>query len=328
MGTKFRKAWLYGILEGTTIIIALLLYVFIGRPKEKLNAEYSQTWQSGEAALNKGDFSEAKKDFEASLLLAERQNKGIVEVASMQSRLADAERGLGDYREAHKLDELTQPVFEKYQSRWEARYADFLMRMAETCRQVGVYGEAEERNKQALALQEKVFGPNSEYLVPTLFSITYFYYDRGKGPVAEAFAQRSLKICQLHFGTKHPATAYARSMLSLVYDLEGRFPEAEHLARSALPILESAAPSPDDPVIASTLNRLGLALDGERKWPEAEAAFTKALAMREKRSGAGPFEDLVSILHNLARLYGEEGKTHEASAFRQRADSISASRTK
>ena len=94
------------------------------------------------------------------------------------------------------------------------------------------------------------------------------------------------------------------------------------MANEALPILEAAA-GEESWEVASTLNRLGLALDGEGRLPEAEVALRRALAIREAFGGAD-WDGLIPILHNLTRVYSEEGKEREATASRQRAETIQA----
>jgi tetratricopeptide (TPR) repeat protein len=324
MKVRHGHARLYSILEVGTIVLALLLYLLIYRPKEKLEAEWHRANDQGLAALTKGNFGEARKDFQFSLEFGEKHKRDELDIADVRDGLADAERGLDNYQEALRLDELDQPVFEKYQTGCEGPYADFLAKFAGTYAQVGRYEEAEGWFRQALSLQEKTFGSTALQLVPTLNTMAYFYYDRNRDEIAEPLAKRSLAICQSHLGSKDPCTAYASSMLSLVYNGEGKFVEAEGLARQALPILESSYGG-QSYAVASTLNRLGLALDGERRWPEAEAAFSRALDIRQELSGAQS-NDLVVILHNLASLYDEEGKKQKAAAFRTRAEAISASR--
>lgn len=71
--------------------------------------------------------------------------------------------------------------------------------------------------------------------------MAYFYYDRNHDEIAEPLAKRSIAICRSSLGPKDPSTAWALSMLSLVDDGEGKFAEAEGLAREAIPILESSS---------------------------------------------------------------------------------------
>ena len=323
MAARQRHTRLYSILEIGIVALALFLYFFIYRPKEKLDAEWQQTMHRGQVALDNGDFSEARSDFQLSSVFAEKHKRGQLDVALAQDRLADAELGLHNYQDALELDKRTQPVFEKYQSRWEGPYADYLAKVATTYAQVGSYQEAEARYKQALALHEKTFGSESLQVVPTLESMAYFYYDRDQDAIAEPLARKALSICQARLGPKDSRTGWAMSMLSLVCDGEGKFVEAEGLARAALGILQVGR-SLQSYDVASTLNRLGLALDGEGRRREAEIAFDKALAIRQNLSGAQS-PDLVVILHNLARVYAEEGKQQDAARVRKRAEDISAS---
>jgi tetratricopeptide (TPR) repeat protein len=61
-----------------------------------------------------------------------------------------------------------------------------------------------------------------------------------------------------------------------VFDLAGRFADAESYAREALAAVD-ALPSPEvDPRRAQTLFELGTALEGEKKYPEAASVFERA----------------------------------------------------
>lgn len=237
MQTKNRKSRFFLILEIATVAVALLIYIAIFRPKEKVEAKWNQYTERGQLALDKSNFSDARANFRLALELSEQHRREPLDVAGVQDRLADAERGLENYGEALSLDERAQPIFEKYQTRWEGRYADFLAKLAGTYRQVERYGEAEGRYKQALLLQEKIFGSEALQLVPTLNAMVSFYDDRNRDEIAEPLAKRSIAICKSHLGPKDACTAYGLSMLSLVYDGEGKFAEAEALADEALPIL-------------------------------------------------------------------------------------------
>lgn len=319
--TKGRHTRVYMILEMGTVVLALIVYFAFYRPKEKLEAEWNSAFNRGQVALDKEDFIEAQRDFESLLEFPDKPKMGALVIATSQDRLADADIGLGDYQDAVRLDEEAQKVFERYQSRWEGQYAGFLAKLAGSYYKVGRYGEAEAGYKRALALQEKTFGPDAFEVVPTLNALVSFYYEREENEIGEPFAKRSITICTSRLGPSDPCTASGISMLSLVYDGEGRFREAEDLARKALPVLE-ASYGAQSYEVASTLNRLGLALEGLGRLREAESAFSRALSIRQQRSGAQA-EGLVPILHNLSRVYSEEGRKRDAAAFLRRAEDIS-----
>lgn len=116
MKVKHRHARFYSILEVGTLVVITLLYFLVYRPKEKLDAEWNHSNDRGQAALDKGNFAEAQKDFQFSVEFAQKHNKDELNIAGVRDRLADAERGLENYEEALRLDERAQPVFEKYQN--------------------------------------------------------------------------------------------------------------------------------------------------------------------------------------------------------------------
>jgi tetratricopeptide (TPR) repeat protein len=318
---KRRGSRFFLFLEIVTVLGALVRYVEVYRPREKRDANNEAAFKRGRDALDRGQFAEAQKEFLSTLDYAQRQGNGELAVATSQSFLADSYRGLEQYDEAIRLDENARPLLEKYQSRWEARYAGFLCKLGRTYQEIGRDNEGVALCNQALAVQEKVFGPNDLALTDTLNALVSIDFDLGQDEKALSLAERSLAICQAKLGPKDPRTAWALSMLSLVYDGKGVFTESERLAREALPILESNYGS-KSPQVDLTLNRLGLALEGEHRLAEAEAAFRRALTIREARMGPDS-SALAIILNNLSRLYGEEGKQREAAALHRRAVAIS-----
>jgi tetratricopeptide (TPR) repeat protein len=322
MESKRRRSKVFLFLEVLTVAIAVTLYLGVYRPKERLEAEWDQTVKRGQADLDQGNFFQARQEFQISLDLAEKRHMGEIEIASSESRIADADRGLRHYDEAIRLDERARPVFERHLPRWEGAYFAFLAKLAATYQEVGRYSEAETAYNQALLGQERAFGPKNLALTDTLNAMAYFYYDREQDDKAMSLAERSLAICQSNLGPKHPRTAWALSIMSLAYDGKGKFPEAERAAREALPILETAYGS-ESFEVASTLNRLGLALEGLGRLVESEASFRRGLAIREARMGPD-WEGLLPILHNLSRVCGKQGKQGDAAALQQRAEDIAA----
>ena len=119
-------------------------------------------------------------------------------------------------------------------------YFDLLDRLATVSHQLGHDRAAETLYRQGLFLQERVRGKDNPELIGLLNGIAYFYYESDQSEKAIPLMERSETICNTNFGSKDPRCAWTASYKSLIYGDNGKFSEAEHLARESLPILEAA----------------------------------------------------------------------------------------
>jgi CHAT domain-containing protein/Tfp pilus assembly protein PilF len=146
------------------------------------------------------------------------------------------------------------------------------------------------------------------------------FFDAGNYPAALAEAQKYETGTKARFGTEHPNYADALNMLANVYEVTGRYPEAEELFQQELAILEKTR-GPTSVPAAGALNNLAVVYDMQGKLDQAVAAYQRVLTMREKALGANHL-DVSDALNNLALVYKEQGKNSEAASLLQRALAI------
>jgi tetratricopeptide (TPR) repeat protein len=99
-------------------------------------------------------------------------------------------------------------------------------------------------------------------------------------------------------GRDHDNVGAALNNLAGLYDLEGRYSEAQPLYVRALANTEKAL-GPDHPDVGIRLNNLAGMYVNQGRYDEAEPLFKRALAITEKALGA----DHPNVGLNLAVLY-------------------------
>ena len=75
---------------------------------------------------------------------------------------------------------------------------------------------------------------------------------------------------------------------------------------------------PDDPRLASTLEKLADVLRAQKRFPNAESLYERALAIQEKRLGPGHAE-VAAARHNLVDYYSEQRKYPKADLLYEKA---------
>ena len=137
------------------------------------------------------------------------------------------------------------------------------------------YAEAEPLYQRALAICEKVLGPDHPSTATSLNNLALLYDHQGRYGEAEPLYQRALAICEKALGPDHPDTATSLNNLAELYRNQGRYAEAEPLYQRALAIREKAL-GPDHPDTATSLNNL------------AGLYTTKAATGKPSRSTSAP----------------------------------------
>jgi tetratricopeptide (TPR) repeat protein len=85
-------------------------------------------------------------------------------------------------------------------------------------------------------------------------------------------------------GHEHPDVGTSLNNLALLYEVQGRYAEAESLYKRSLGIREKAL-GPDHPDVGASLNNLARLYRDQGRHPEAEPLYKRSLAIREKALG-------------------------------------------
>ncbi len=127
-----------------------------------------------------------------------------------------------------------------------AEAARLLQQAGSYLRHRAQYMEAEPLMKGALAIYERVRGPDHPGTAMTLHNLGLLYDNQGQYEQAEPLYWRALTIREKALGPNHPSTASTLNNLGLLYKNQGKYEQAEPLYRRALAINEQAL-GPDHP---------------------------------------------------------------------------------
>ncbi|KFE58909.1 tetratricopeptide repeat protein [Hyalangium minutum] len=178
--------------------------------------------------------------------------------------------------------------------------------------ELGRYDEALRECEAALALREKVLGPEHPEVASSLSDLAIVFSKQGQYEKARQMAERVLAIREKVLGPEHPSVAAALNSLGAeLWDL-GRHEEARAAFARGL-VLREKTLGPEHPAVASSLNNLGLVLGDLGRYEEAHAAAARALAIQEKALGS-EHPDVAVALNNLGLSLLNLGRFEEARA--------------
>jgi eukaryotic-like serine/threonine-protein kinase len=179
--------------------------------------------------------------------------------------------------------------------------------------EIGDYDQAEKMDRAALAINWKLFGPESPEAAASLNDLGVALRNEDKLAEAARAHQEALDIRRRLFGNDNADVAASINDLATVYRHEGRKPEAEALIREALGIRRKLF-GDNSVEVADTLHNLSVVLGDEDRPAEAEATARERLAICRRLPGNN--DSLVaSALGDVAWATAGSGKLDEAIAL-------------
>lgn len=182
------------------------------------------------------------------------------------------------------------------------------------------YAEAEPLCRQAIALDEKVLGPNHPRVAARLSNLAVLLRATARVSEAETLYRRAIQIDEESQGPDHPELAVHINNLAVLLHGARRLAEAEPLYRRALTIDETAH-GPNHPKVAIRLSNLAGLLGMTDRTDEAEPLHRRALAIDEAFYGPD-HPETANDLTNLAGLLHESDRFPEAEPLYRRALAI------
>jgi CHAT domain-containing protein/tetratricopeptide (TPR) repeat protein len=187
--------------------------------------------------------------------------------------------------------------------------------------EAGKYSEAEPVALRAVALAERLHGPDHLQVGTALNNLGLLYRAQGRYTEAEPIYLRYLGIREKAFGPDHPNVVTALNNLAVLYKVQGRFREAERLYKRSLAIREKVLGA-ESPHVGTLLGNLGQLYYSEGRYAEAEVLAKRDLAIRERAPGPDQL-DLSRALNNLALIYDAQHRYADAEPLYKRALKIS-----
>lgn len=241
----------------------------------------------------------------------------IAEVAGnyrIQINVAEKNAPAGRYEV--KVIALTVPTADE-RSLEEAR------RLSEDSRKLrkkGKYDEAVTLTERAMAIREKVLGPDHLEVADSLHALASLYDDQSDYVKAEPLNLRALAIREKALGPEHPDLAKSLYNLAWIYSVRQDYTKAELFYRRALAIQENAF-GPNHPEVATTLNDLALLYFEKGDYDQSILVNQRVLTIRE--NALGPNDSGVArALTNLGQDYEVRGDYAQAESLYTRSLSI------
>ncbi len=185
---------------------------------------------------------------------------------------------------------------------------------------LAAYAQARPLYERALAIREKVLGPEHPSIAKSLNSLAFLLRDQGDLGGARPLLERALAIDEKVLGPEHLSTALSLHNLASLLQDQGDLAEARPLNERALAIYEKAL-GPEHPDTAASLNNLAFLLQDQGNLADARPLHERALAIWEKALGP-EHPHTATSLNNLAILLRSQGDLAGARSLYERALAI------
>jgi CHAT domain-containing protein/Tfp pilus assembly protein PilF len=212
-----------------------------------------------------------------------------------------------------KIVALRQPTADER----ELEEARRLIEEARGLRQKGKYDEALIPAERALAIRERVLGPEHTAVADALHLLAVIYDDKNEYAKAEPLNLRALDIREKALGPDHPDVARSLFNLAWIYKVKQDFAKAESLYRRALDIQEKAL-GPYHSEVATTLNDFAILYNQKGDYDQSILINQRVLQIREKVLGPDD-PGVAKAINNLARVYENKGDYAQAESLLKRA---------
>jgi serine/threonine protein kinase/tetratricopeptide (TPR) repeat protein len=150
--------------------------------------------------------------------------------------------------------------------------------------QIGYYPPAEGMHRPALALHERLFGPESAEAAGSHRELGLALWKQGKLAEAESEHTEALRIRRKLFVKEHSDVAASLNDLAVVYRHQRKLHESEMLSRESIEMRRKLL-GDDDLEVAESLHNLSIVLGDEGRYDESETTAHQVLEIRRRRLG-------------------------------------------
>jgi eukaryotic-like serine/threonine-protein kinase len=182
--------------------------------------------------------------------------------------------------------------------------------IGQTYLDLGIYPEARKQLELALALHQRVEGPNNPRTLNTTIRLGSVAERQGKYAEAETLETTTAEAMRRVLGPDHPDTLNAMAVLGNVYIAQAKYPQAEAVFSRDLEI-ERRVLGPEDPQTLRGMHNLGLVYLYVGKYTLAEPLYNQ-LTEIDRRVLGPEHPATLSALLSLATLYQSQGKYAQA----------------
>jgi serine/threonine protein kinase/tetratricopeptide (TPR) repeat protein len=280
---------------------------------------WKEDYDKGAAALNAGNYDEAEKSLTAALGDAERFKAPDERMARTENDLARLYYQQDKTTEAEKMCADAVRVGRAV-SPHSATVADTLANLSRVQSANGQYKEAEASAKEALAIRQKILGPEHKDIATTLQALAEIECRRGNVDKAADLLGRAKTIAEKALGEENPDVADILHDLGMVRERQKNYPAANQLFSSALGIRQRYLGT-QHPLVSDTMCALGTLNYNMHNYEAAETMFNNALDIRLKSFGEKSSKT-AEVYSCLAILYDSERKFPQAEECYRKAVEI------
>ncbi len=205
---------------------------------------------------------------------------------------------------------------ERTAGRQSLEYSDCQFLIGVVYNETGRYAQAEHSLSDAIAIKERLLGPNALANAYPLLALGSVYISLGDFERAEALNLRALAIREDALGPCGRVVGDSHYTLGFIYRETGQAQRAVAAYERALAI-RAAWLGDDDAMVAQTMSGLGLALTDMGQHAKARAYLWRSLEIRDRALGADHQRTVISVA-NLVESLRIEGKLAEAGPLLQR----------
>jgi CHAT domain-containing protein/tetratricopeptide (TPR) repeat protein len=184
----------------------------------------------------------------------------------------------------------------------------------------GKYGEAIPFAEEALAIRERISGPEHPDVADSLTRLAEIHESLRQYPEALLLYERSLSIWEKTLGPEHLQVADSLNSMALLDRSMGDYSKALPLYERSLSIRKEIL-GPEHPDVATSLNNLAVVYHSMGEYAKALPLYERSLDIRKKVLGS-EHPDVATSLNNLASLYHSVGEYLQALSLHERSLSI------
>ena len=186
--------------------------------------------------------------------------------------------------------------------------------------QAGRYAAAIPLAEQAVALAERLHGPNSLETGKAVQGLALVYLQQGRYADAEPLYKRALVIKEAVLGPEHSDVGTTLYGLALLYVQQARYAEAEPLYKRVIALKEKVL-EPEHTDVGSALYGLAALYVYEGRYADAEPLYLRTLDIKQKALGLDHSE-VGTTLHNIAVMYVLQRRYGDAEPLYKRVITI------
>jgi tetratricopeptide (TPR) repeat protein len=198
--------------------------------------------------------------------------------------------------------------------------ANLLIKAGNYCHGRAAYSEGRLLFERALAIREKVLGPEHPDTATSLNNLALLLKSYGELTTARPLYERALAIREKVLGPEHLDTAVSLNNFAMLLQDQGDVAAARPLFQRALAIKEKVL-GPEHLDTATILNNIACLLQEQSDLAAARPLYERVLAIREKVLGP-EHPDTATILNNLALLLHAQRNLTGARPLFERARAI------